>query len=255
MAEANPYMAIVQRIAEKNKGNMTISTPISDLAQYGLDNVDCPICNNTGKITRRDENGCLWSRDCECMPRRKSIRGITLAGLQDLVDRYTFDNYKTDTRETKAIKDKAMEFIESDAPGFVIMGKSGSGKTHICTAITYELIMKNKRAKYFMWRTDAAILKSMVNEGERYRMELQNLRDIDVLYIDDLFKGNVSDADINLAFTLINDRYNSSRKKTIISTELDINKLASIDEAVAGRIVEMANGYVFKAPNKNWRME
>jgi len=188
------------------------------------------------------------------MPKRTSKREITLAGLQDLVDRYTFDKYKTDTPETKAIKQKAMEFVDSDAPGFVIMGKSGSGKTHICTAITCALINKNKKAKYFLWRTDAAIMKSLVNDGERYRQELQKLRDIDVLYIDDLFKGNVSDADINLAFTMINDRYNSSRKKTIISTELELPKLTAIDEAVAGRIVEMARGYVIKAPNKNWRM-
>ena len=189
------------------------------------------------------------------MKKRIFLRNIEDSGLKDLVQRYTFDNYNTDAFENKIILNKAKMFAKDNYPFFVIMGKSGSGKTHICTAITYRLVEKGFRAKYFLWRTDAAILKSMVNDGDRYQEELRKLRDVDVLYIDDLFKGNVSDADINLAFTIINDRYNSDKKKTIISTELSINDLIGIDEAIAGRIVEKSRDYVVKAPNKNWRMK
>ena len=189
------------------------------------------------------------------MKKRISIRRIDDAGLKDLVRKYTFDTYKAVDDATEKIKNKAWEFTVTDAPSFVIMGKSGSGKTHICTAICTELIEKGWKTKYFLWRTDAAILKSMINDGDRYQWEINKLRNVPVLYIDDLFKGSVSDADINLAFTILNDRYNSScMKKTIISTERSVNELVQIDEAIAGRIVEMARGYIAHAPDKNWRM-
>jgi len=225
------------------------------LEQVGLNNVDCPICNNKGYILRTDEQGITWARDCECMKKRISIRRIDDAGLRDLVQKYTFNNYNADDPVTAKIKKKAWEFTLTDAPCFIIMGKSGSGKTHICTAICSQLIEDGWKTKYFLWRTDAAILKSMVNEGERYQQEINKLRNVPVLYIDDLFKGSVSEADVNLAFTILNERYNSSNKKTIISTERTVNELVKIDEAIAGRIVEMARGYVAQAPKKNWRME
>ena len=39
-----------------------ISTPISPLAANDLDNVDCPECNNTGKIVWKDGNGDTCSK-------------------------------------------------------------------------------------------------------------------------------------------------------------------------------------------------
>lgn len=251
----NPYMRIVQDIIKNQSKIIPISTPISPLAANDLDNVDCPECNNTGKIVWKDDNGDTCSKDCKCMKKRIFLRNVKDSGLKDLVQRYTFDNYLANTQENKIIKDKALKFVNDDSQCFVIMGKSGSGKTHICTAITYNLAEKGRKARYFLWRTDATLLKSLINSGERYQEEVKRLRDVDVLYIDDLFKGNISDADVNLAFTLINDRYNSAGKKTIISTELTINDLVKVDEAIAGRIVEMAKDYVVKAPNKNWRMQ
>lgn len=245
---------MVKKIQANQKQTYPIYTQTSNLAECGLDNVDCPICNNTGTITRRDENGIDWSRDCVCMKKRLSIRRIKDAGLKDLVQRYTFDNYTDDTPETEVIKKKAKEFLITDAQCFVIMGKTGSGKTHICTAICSKLIEDGWETKYFLWRTDAAILKSLVND-ERYQREINKLRNVPVLYIDDLFKGSVSEADINLAFTILNERYNASGKKTIISTERTINELIKIDEAVAGRIIERARGYVLRAPDKNWRLQ
>ena len=240
---------------ENQKSIIPISTPTeSPLKQANLDNVDCPICGNKGYILRKDEDGIVWARDCECMKKRVSLRRIEDAGLKDLVARYTFDNYKTDTPETKAILKKAKEFLITEAPCFVIMGKTGSGKTHICTALCSKLIEDGWKTKYFLWRTDAAILKSMVNDGDRYQTEINKLRNVPVLYIDDLFKGSITEADKNLAFTILNDRYNSANKKTIISTELTVNELMQIDEAIAGRIIEQARGYVVKAPDKNWRL-
>lgn len=227
----------------------------SPLSEYRLDNVDCSICGNTGTVTRIDENGFLWSRDCVCMKRRRSLRNIEDSGLRDLVRRYSFENYKTPTPKHDAIKKKAMSFCANDAECFIIMGKSGAGKTHICTAICKTLIENNWQCRYLIWRTDAARLKSIVNDGEEYEREINKLKNSAVLYIDDFFKGTITDADKNLAFTLLNDRYNGRGKKTIISTELTIPELLEADEATAGRIIERARGYTIQAPSENWRLK
>lgn len=226
----------------------------STLKQCDLDNVDCPLCNNSGVITRTDENGCMWSRPCECMKQRVSKRRLKDSGLQDMIERYNFDSYKTPSVKYAQIKAKAIEFVNNpSAECYVIVGRSGSGKTHICTAICQWLIENNWAVKYMMWRTEAAELKAMINEREEYRKAINKLRNIPVLYIDDFFKGSISEADVNLAFTILNDRYNSTGKKTIISTERTIEQLIQIDEAIGGRIAERARGFIIQAPNENWR--
>lgn len=223
------------------------------LIESGLDNVECPKCGNTGQIPWMDENHISHCRECECMKRRRSIRRLGNSGLKDLVQRYSFDNYQTPTDAHKMIKAKAIEFVHSPIEWFFICGKPGSGKTHICTAICSWLLDADWDLRYLLWRTDAADLKAMVNERAEYKKAINRLRNAPVLYIDDLFKGSVSSGDANLAFTILNDRYNGSGKKTIISTELPLEEIARIDDAVAGRIAERARGYLLNAPDINWR--
>ena len=74
-----------------------------------------------------------------------------------------------------------------------------------------------------------------------------------MLYIDDFFKGSVSDADINLAFELLNDRYNSKRM-TILSSERSVEDILELDEAIGSRIYERSKGFYARLPAKNWRL-
>ena len=84
--------------------------------------------------------------------------------------------------------------------------------------------------------------------------EMKKLSDIQVLYIDDFFKGLVSGGDINFAYQLLNDRYNTQRR-TIISSEHDIESLMKIDEAIAGRIYERAKDFCILTPERNYRFD
>ena len=174
------------------------------------------------------------------------------SGLADAVSKYSFNNYQTNDSETKNIKQRAKQFV-THGRCFVICGQSGSGKTHICTAICNDLLKDGYGVKYFIWRKDAAELKAIVNSGEEYQKAINKLHNIPVLYIDDFLKGTVTDADINLAYTIIDERYRNPNGKTIISTELPINAIVDKDEAMGGRIIEMSKGYILQAPDKNWR--
>lgn len=229
-------------------------------AEYGnakvgaLDDGDCPICNNKGYIIS-ERHGALFTRECECMAKRRTLKRIRRSGLADQLKEYTFDAYKTPTDWHKRFKTIAKEFLNEQGKWFYIGGTSGSGKTHLCTAIVGELISGGKEAGYLQWRSDIPRLKALVNERGEYEERMRDYATIPVLYIDDFLKGNITEADINIAYELINARYINRNGVTIISSERDLEGVLYVDEAVGGRIAERSRGYALKAPDFNWRLK
>lgn len=216
--------------------------------------IDCPMCRNKG-YAAVIENGSLIMRECECMAQRRTLKRIIASGLKDLVESNTFDNYETPQKWHGIAKQTAMDFVINGAgKWFTISGAPGAGKTHLCVAIASELMKANKEVRYLLWREEAPRLKSLVNEREEYERRMEAIKRVDVLYIDDFLKGNVTAADINLAFEILNARYNSKRTITIISTERTIEDIIGIDEAIGSRIYERSKGYYIKTPAENWRL-
>ena len=158
-----------------------------------------------------------------------------------------------------------MEFAKNPDGWFFLGGQSGAGKTHLCTAICREFLLSGKRVIYMLWRDEVVKLKAMVNESDEYRDLVDKYKQADVLYIDDLFKtGRGQDnmvqkptaADVNVAFEIINYRYNNPGKITIISSECTEDELLDIDEAIGGRIYERAKAFsIAKNRDRNYRMK
>lgn len=220
-----------------------------------LTGYDCSDCLNKGYIAKiRD--GVEVMAECGCMKIRRTLNRIRQSGLEKQLKSCTFKNFQTDSEWQRQMKASAAEFVKSNSTGFFIGGQSGCGKTHICTAIIGNFIKQGLSARYFVWREDSTILKALVNDRE-YTERINEFKTTDVLYIDDLFKQkNITDADIKLAFELIDYR-SRQRLKTIISTELDENALTDCDEALAGRILQMSRGFRMIIPpdrSKNYRL-
>lgn len=217
----------------------------------------CELCHDTGQIIHRVPGSIEISvSECECAVKRRNALRIKRSGLADVMSRYTFKTYKTPDKQTAAIKAAALRYVaESRGEWFVIVGRPGSGKTHVCTAIVGKLIEGGKNCKYMLWRDEVRELKALVNDNSAYRERMNLLKNVDVLYIDDFFKGRaVSDGDLNVAFELLNARYNA-RKRTIISGERTIGAIMDIDEAIGSRIYERSkNGYCFETSPENWRL-
>lgn len=230
-----------------------ISITPETLADYDLAGYDCSECNNTGAITR-NVDGQLFTRECKCMAIRRSLRRIRNSGMTDMLSRYTLENYKTPDKEREKIKRLAERFLESESDWLYISGRSGSGKTHICTAICSKMIEAGIEVYYMSWRDESVNLKSSITDTELYEQKMKKLKTVRTLYIDDFFKGNPTDADVRLAYEIINARYNDTALWTIISSELDIKEILSIDEALGGRIYERAKNFVIQAPSENWRL-
>ena len=108
---------------------------------------------------------------------------------------------------------------------FYIFGQSGAGKSHICTAICGALIERSKDVYYMPWRDESTALKSLVTDAAAYTGRMRVLKKTEVLYIDDFLKGGDTDADIRLAYEILNSRYNDRGLRTILSSEMTPEKL------------------------------
>lgn len=242
--------------AAQESSSTSAMTSNETLASYDLGGVDCQRCGNTGQIVDRGPGLLeLHVYECPCMYRRRSLRSLRKAGMADMAARYTFDSYKTDTPLREKIKRLAQEFVKAERGWFFIAGQSGSGKTHICTAISTGLMEERASEICFMpWRDDSTEIKNRIKDQEWYQAKIKKLKTVPVLYIDDFLKGGYTDADLKLAFEFLNARYNDVRLRTIISSEMQIDDILRADEAIGGRIYERAQGFIVRAPGENWRL-
>lgn len=233
------------------------------------DGYECKTCKNKGFVAKLVENAdgtyshCF--ADCKCVEVRNSIMRMKRSGLKDIIKDYTFDKFEDTEPWQKAIKEAAMEYAKDPEGWFFLGGQSGAGKTHLCTAICREFLLAGKRVRYMLWRDDIVKIKGAVTDSEEYCKMIDEFKRVDVLYIDDLFKtgkdmyNNVQKptaADINVAFEIINFRYNNPGLLTIISSELSEDELIDIDEAVGGRIYERAKAFTIgKDRKRNYRIK
>ena len=217
---------------------------------------ECPLCGGTGYIIRIGENGERFSRECKCEVIRQNQRRIERSGLKPLLENCTFDRYKTLDPWQKSAKETAERYVgDHDGKWFFIGGSSGTGKTHLCTAICGKLMNAGVPVRYVQWRSDIPPIKAKINDADEYRNALWPLKSVKTLYIDDFLKGSVSDGDKNIAFDLLNARYNNPDAITLISSELTIDKILEWDEAIGSRIAERSNGYTLNLRGKqNWRL-
>ena len=224
-----------------------------------LPGMDCPDCLNRGYIHFVNDAGQLSTRDCRCMTIRRNERRIDRSGLRDMMKRYTFDNWQTPHPWQVSAAMLAQRYAAERSGWFLVTGTPGTGKTHLCTAICGTLLEAGVDVRYMLWRDVSVKAKAVVNDEEEYHRIMDPLKSVHVLYIDDLFKTGrgqePSTGDVNLAFELLNARYNDSSKLTIISTERSMDDLLNIDEATGSRIYERSKRYYLDLSGKgNWRL-
>lgn len=231
----------------------------------GLQGLDCPECRNKG-IVYLVQDSCIVHRECECMGIRGDLRRMAHSGLQNLVEQYTFDRFVDREPFQKKLKAGALDFLRNhDRQWFFVGGQVGAGKTHLCTAIAVEFLKRGMGVRYMMWCDDAAKLKAVANDLAEYERRIQPLKTVPVLYIDDFFKTSLDDrgqkksptqADIRLAFELLNYRYNNNCT-TILSSEWTVDEILNCDEAVGSRIYQRTKEHCFvigQDRKKNYRL-
>ncbi len=240
--------------ANRHKGNLDAA-----------DGIHCPKCNDDGFIINSFTNGTPNVKVCECRSKRAVVEKMNKSGLGDALQRCRFDNYMTHLPWQKSILAKAEQFV-ADKPlkWFIICGNSGSGKTHICAAISKALIENdNMNLRYICWYEDVKRLKGESKDDARaYEKHIAEIKTAQALYIDDFLKTGSNQpptaADVGIAFDIINHRY-MNHLVTIVSSERSIQDILTIDESLGSRIYEKTAQYGYcidipKGQGKNHRL-
>ena len=228
-----------------------------NLKSGNLTGYDCPICQNKGHLLDISPDGNEIMRLCSCRSKRSIIQKANQSNLGDLLKK-RFSNFQAEEEWQKSILKTAKGFVTDGGKGWLAMlGQTGCGKTHLCSAVANQLLGNGRQVLYMLWTTEIRQLKRLATDPQYDRI-FDQFRTAEVLYIDDLFKGKVTDADVQACYDLLNFRYNDTKLTTILSSELSLKEIGEIDGAIAGRIRERCGkNFVTVAPDpgKNWRLK
>ena len=224
-----------------------------------LEGSDCLLCRNKGYIAV-EINGQTAIKPCKCIPVRTAKRLMRQSGIKT---NYSLIDFKATSTWQKNMLDTANNFLADTTGNWLYAGgQVGCGKTMLCTAIVNELLKRLIACRYMLWRDEIVRLKANVNESEEYKAQIEPLKTTQVLYIDDFFKTEKgkapTQADVNIAFEIINYRYNDPKLITIISSERSVEELLNIDEAVGSRIYQRTKNFNISIANdsrKNYRLK
>ena len=96
---------------------------------------------------------------------------------------------------------------------------------------------------YMPYRSSITNLKQSITDEENYQREINIYKNAQLLMIDDLYKGRITESDINIIYEIIDYRY-FKNLPVIVTTEKSIDDLIEIDEAIGSRLYEMSRNYV-----------
>lgn len=214
---------------------------------------NCPNCNDTGYVSIDSRT----ARECECLQQKRLEKLFQSSQITPAFREKTFTNFDPDRPEPIR---KAFEKAKSyGLNGWLsLLGQPGSGKTHLSMAVCNELINKGVPVLYFQHVEGMKEFVSMLSEKRDISPKKERMKQVDVLYWDDLFKPpkEPTSFEIDLAFEVLNYRYLNLRP-TIISSERTPNELLAIDEALGSRILERSKGHlaVIQGIECNYRLK
>lgn len=138
------------------------------------------------------------------------------------------------------------------APGWLLSGGVGGGKTHLAAALCHHLA-----GLYVPTRmVKAPGLLQMIRRtydrdtADDARYDLRRLDEARVLVLDDLGTERVTDWAQEQLHTLVDGWYEAGRP-LVVTTNLDLEQLAAqLGDRIASRLSEMTQPLVLKAPDR-----
>lgn len=212
----------------------------------------CAVCKDTGYL----EN----TKACSCFRSLLYKENIKTSGMGRLIEEQCFENFDLSIyaydpevsakmeNVVKSAKEFAGEFSKHKIKrNLLLMGSTGTGKTHISTSIARVLI---EGGYYVLYDSAQNIVSAFENDKFRsgygaYEPEADKYLECDLLIIDDLGTEFVNQFTVSCLYNLFTTRRNRGLS-TIVSTNLSPSELASKYEGrIYSRIVGMDYNVLF----------
>ncbi|MCU9614117.1 ATP-binding protein [Caldibacillus lycopersici] len=245
---------IADVLAELRKKSQLITPSQEDkLADSEEKEYDCPKCKDELGYLKGTWPNEVWVR-CECIEWKRIQKIMKASEITEEFKKLGFQNFLLDGKQ-QVIKDAyecAIEYLQkfenirlNRKNSIALLGQPGSGKTHLLTAIANNLMRKKSiPVLYFPYVEGFNDLK---DDFDKLEEKLERMKNIDVLFIDDLFKPvkgkpRATEWQVEQTYAVVNHRY-LNHKPIMISSELTVDELAEIDEALGTRIYEMCSDF------------
>lgn len=193
----------------------------------------CPDCRDTGYVD---------TKMCRCLREALIRENLKCSGLSGLFEEQSFDNFdlshyrdsEEDLRRMTKNLAAARAFAE-DFPknrgNLLLIGPTGTGKTHLSTAIAKTVISQGFDVLYDSIQN---ILSAFEHDRFRsgYGQEESTARkylDVTLLVIDDLGTEFSNSFTVSVLYNLLNERANRGLS-TVISTNLSVSRLTELYE-------------------------
>ena len=235
---------------------------------YFKPNYECDKCKDTGYITYPDKK----TEMCNCLKQKLiniSYNKSNLSNLQkENFKNFNFNKFSNEInigkynmnispRENiKNIKMASENFIKNfnnpETKNLFFTVNTGLGKTYMTNCIANEIL---KQGKTVLYQTAPVLLENIIdNKFNKYKTNNTNdfnnqVLNVDLLIIDDLGTECINNMKLSELFTILNSRslnLNNKITKTIISTNLSIEKIFSVyEERIGSRIAGFYDIYYF----------
>lgn len=189
----------------------------------------CEKCSDTGFV---------GTKMCSCLRSLLLTKNIASSGMGHLIDKQSFDNFDLDWYKTSSEEDynrmcHNLAVARSFASNFgkargnlLLIGSTGTGKTHLSTAIAKEVINEGYSVIYDSVQNIVGDFETDKFKSGYDRSEPLGTKylECDLLIIDDLGTEFASQFTVSVLYNLLNTRQNRGLS-TIISTNLTAEEL------------------------------
>ncbi len=215
---------------------------------------ECPICKDELGLLITDDHGVEYWRACSCVNERRLKRLLMSSRITEEFRRLSLGNFTLKNRPScvKSAYRIANEYLDdfetirnAKHNSILFVGRPGSGKTHLLIAVANALLAKGFGVLYFPWVEGSNELRDAVKNNHDANAILKRMKEIDVLFIDDLYKGRKQPTEYQLEwlFEVVNYRY-LNRLPMMVSSEKYMDLILEIDEGIGRRIFERSSGYM-----------
>jgi DNA replication protein DnaC len=234
--------ALRKRNQELIKRRTEIIVSLGHPADYTLPKFTCTDCSDTGFIG--------GDKMCHCFREELTKMRIAGSGIGNLIEKQSFDNfdiewYRDDEKVYERMQanlsnvKKYVNNFPKKRDNLLMMGSTGTGKTHISTAIAREIISLGYDVIY-----DSAqnIISDFETDKFRsgygaYESKSEKYSECDLLIIDDLGTEFTNQFTVSCLYNLLNTRQNKGLA-TVISTNLSYPQLQDkYEDRIFSRIV------------------
>ncbi len=229
---------------------------------------ECEKCKDTGYIKYNNKKTemctCLKQKIFNILYNKSNLNNLKTENFQNFDDKkfsneVNIEKYKINCspRENiNQIKKASINFVENfektNTKNLFFTGNTGLGKTYMTNCIANELLKKGKTVLY---QTAPVLLENVIDSKfNKYKSDKINdfynqVLETDLLIIDDLGTECINSMKLSELFTILNTRslnLNNKMTRTIISTNLSIEKIFSIyEERIGSRIAGFYDIYYF----------